>query len=438
MEFSKKKLLSLIKQKNLNEMAMDFDTPDRPHTDITNKLGSEETPFKKVPLPKTGNEPQNNFQELLASERYRQVVEKVRHLAGLNTPLRPMSQEAALRSPLMMSMMQAYENIIRIESAHKEQLAQLAIEIVIKEMGIEYDQFQWDVKIVGMGEINTDDFNQGEDLNEPQMPEVNIETEEQMMTDAEQLNLEKAKRRFINSIMQGSSKRGHYMYQLVPERIREITGSETLINDYGILMSINDTLYWQLADQTMQAMQGSVGGKEDVDGETEPPTITVRAINFPICVHEVIKGIMEVMAIQGQPEDQDMFREVQQSEDTLEKEMWDLRLGPAIWDRLRKQFPDRIITDEDKVKIQYLLLIEIFKLPAKKFLIFMKEVISGSDRGKNLVGQLVTSIEEMLRDQEYQETMDIFNNDLDQIDDDTDEGDLGDWLNGLGIDLPKN
>ena len=356
MEFSKKKLLSLFKQ-NLNEMPMDFDTPDRPHTDVTNKLGSEETPLKKIPLPKTGREPQTNFQELLASERYKQVVDRVRHLAGLNIPLRPMSQEDAMVSPLMRSMMQAFQNTVRIEAAHKEQLAQLAIEIVIKEMGISRDQFQWDVQIVGRGEIPTDDFNKGEDMNEPQMPEVNIDTEEEMMTNVEQLDLERAKRRFINNIIQGASKRGHYMYQLVPERIRQITGSDTLINDYGILMSINDTLYWQLADQTMGALQGSVGGSEDVDGETEPPTIKVRAVNFPICVHEVIKGIMEVMAIHGQPEDQDMFREVQQSEDTLEKEMWDLRLGPAIWDRLRAQFPEHIITEEDKLMIQNLLLI---------------------------------------------------------------------------------
>ena len=436
MEFSKKKLLSLFKQ-NLNEMPMDFDTPDRPHTDVTNKLGSEETPLKKIPLPKTGREPQTNFQELLASERYKQVVDRVRHLAGLNIPLRPMSQEDAMVSPLMRSMMQAFQNTVRIEAAHKEQLAQLAIEIVIKEMGISRDQFQWDVQIVGRGEIPTDDFNKGEDMNEPQMPEVNIDTEEEMMTNVEQLDLERAKRRFINNIIQGASKRGHYMYQLVPERIRQITGSDTLINDYGILMSINDTLYWQLADQTMGALQGSVGGSEDVDGETEPPTIKVRAVNFPICVHEVIKGIMEVMAIHGQPEDQDMFREVQQSEDTLEKEMWDLRLGPAIWDRLRAQFPEHIITEEDKLMIQNLLLIEIFKLPAKKFLTLMKEVISSSDRGRNFITQIVTSIEQRLRDEENEEVLGQFNNDLDELTDETDEGSLDDFLSQMGIHTKK-
>ena len=66
MKLSKKNLLYLI-QENLNEMPMDFDTQDRPHQDIQNKLASGDTPIKKVPLPKTGNEPNSNFQELLAS-----------------------------------------------------------------------------------------------------------------------------------------------------------------------------------------------------------------------------------------------------------------------------------------------------------------------------------------------------------------------------------
>ena len=63
MELSKKKLLSLIKE-NINEMAMDFDTQDRPNSDLQNKLQQGDTPLTKVPLPKTGEEPNKNFQEL--------------------------------------------------------------------------------------------------------------------------------------------------------------------------------------------------------------------------------------------------------------------------------------------------------------------------------------------------------------------------------------
>ena len=436
MRLSKKKLLSLL-QENINEMAMDFDTQDRPHGDITGKLASGETPLQKVPLPSTGEEPNKNFQELLASERYRQVVEKVRHLGGITDELKPMSINDAMRSPLTSAMGMAHNNIVRIENEHREELEQLAIELVTKEMSIPDGAFQFDVKIVGMGEIETDNFQREPEQQQPQIPQVNIEVEEDLMNDLEQLNLEKAKRRFINSMIQGASKRGHYMYQLVPERIRQITGSDTLINDYGILMSINDTLYWQMSDDTMKMMMnsGGVGGKEEVDRNTDPPTIKVRAVNFPMCVHEIIKGIMEVFAIQGQPEDEEMFQKVKESEDTLEKEMWDLRLGPAIWDRVRQQFPDEIIIEDHLVEYQNYLITEIFKLPAKKFLVFAKEVVSGSENGKRLMDELMNNLYRTWNNEELSEK---FDDEINDLSNQTSNTDLKDFLNNLGIEMSDN
>jgi hypothetical protein len=441
MKLSKKNLLYLI-QENLNEMPMDFDTQDRPHQDIQNKLASGDTPIKKVPLPKTGNEPNSNFQELLASERYRQVISKVRQYTGVEVP---MVGERGGIGQLSQMMMDAHNAIVQTEREHRGQLEQLAIELVMKEMGIPEGSVQFDAKIVGMGEVDMSDFNR-EEGNQENPEEVETEDQEEefnieqnLMQDLETLDLERAKRRLINSMVQGSSKKGHYMYQLVPQKIQQITGSQELINQYGVLMSINDTLYWQLSDNTMQMMMGgaagAAGGSEEVERDTEPPTIKARAINFPILVHELIKGMMELFSHQGEPEDKELFQQVMQHEDTLEKEMWDLRLGPAIWDRIRNQFPEDILTDENKVEIQNYLLVEIFKLPARRFLTLMKEVISGSESGKRLLQQIVNAINQTLNDQNYEETMAQFNDELETIESETEEDDLKDFLSNLGIDL---
>lgn len=433
MKLSKKKLLSLI-ESNMNEMAMDYDTPDRPHDDVTGKLASGETPLKKVPFPQTGREqgePSQNFQELLASERYRQVVEKVRQYTGQQTP---MNADRGI-GPLTQMMMSAHNRIVQSERAHRTQLEQLAIELVKKEMGIPDDAFEWDVKIVGMGEVDIDDFNREDQdqQQEPQQeaPEINVEVEQELMGDLEQLNLEKAKRRLMNAMIQGASKRGHYMFHLVPDRIQQITGSDTLLNDYGLLMSINDSLYWQLGDDMMQGMtnnSSAMGGAEEVDTESEVPKIKVRAINFPICVHECIKGVMEVFAVHGQPTDPDMNQAVSDSEDTLEKEMWDLRLGPAIWDRIRQQMPEDIVTDEDKVELQNYLLMAVFELPAKKFLVLCKEVISGSESGKRLLSELTDNIVRTMNDVEIDGT---FDEDLDNLTDETEDNDINDFLKNI-------
>lgn len=432
MKFTKKNLLSLL-QEDLKEAPMRFDTQDRPDPGLQQQLSRGDTTFKNVPLPSTREE-STNFQELLASERYRQVVNKVREYTGLETPM--VGQENIM--PLANTMMNAHNQIIRTENEHRPELERLAVELVMKEMGIPEGKLQFDVKIVGMGEIDTSDFQKGMG----EQPNIEpIEIEQDLMNDLEKLNLERAKRRLINSMVQGSSKKGHYMYHMVDEKIREITGSDDLINQYGVLMSINDTLYWQLSDDTMQMMMGGgggggVGGKEKVDRNTTPPTIYARAINFPILVHEIIKGVMELFAVQGQPEDQEIATRVSELEDTMEKEIWDLRLGPAIWDRIRSQFPEEIVVDENKRELQNFLLTKIFKLPARQFLVFMKEVISGSEQGKRLMQQMLDAINQMFSNIDYENAMNQFDDDLDQISDDTDDDELNDFLGSLGITRP--
>jgi len=438
MTFSKKKLLSLIKE-NLEEMAMDFDTQDRPDSGIQDKLKQGETPFKKVPLPKTGDEPNKNFQEVLGSERYKQLIATLRRYVTGAPTLNGMSGVMSLQGILM----NAHNTIVQTELSHREELERLAVEVVTKEMGIPEGSIEFDAKIVGMGEVNTDDFNRDEN-NEENPEEVDVDTnndidlgvEVNLYNELEGLNVEKAKRRLINSLIQGASNKGHYMYHLVPERIAQITGNPNLIDMYGIMMSINDLNYWQLSDETIKQMGDSGAGKEQVERpEDEDGTakIVARGINFPVLVHELIKGVLELFAIQGRPEDEDTYDEVESSEDTLEKEMWDLRLGPAIWDRLRNQFPEDIVIDENKKELQNYLLVEIFKLPAKKFLVFMREVLQGTDQGKRLMNELMDGINKMFNDQAYEDAVSVFRSDLEDVTDDTESGDINSFLNSLGI-----
>lgn len=433
MQINKKNLLSLI-ENNIKEMAMDFDTPDRPDQGLQDKLSQGDTPLKKVPLPSTGQEPNKNFQEILASERYRQVVSNLRRYLGDNAPVQR-GMEGVMQ--LQMTLMNAHNTIVQIESNHREELEQLAVELVMKEMGIPEGAVEFDAKIVGMGEIDMDDFGHDEE-NQENPEQVNIENEVEIFNELQNLDLERAKRRMINSIIQGASKKGHYMFHLVPERLEQITGNPNILNLYGTLMSINDLTYWQISDDLIKNLGGSAAGKESVERpEDEEGTakVVARGINFPVLVHELIKGTLELFAIQGRPEGDEGFEDVEQSEDTLEKEMWDLRLGPAIWDRIRSQFPEDILTDENKVELQNYLLVEIFKLPAKKFLVFMKEVLSGSDRGKRMMNELMDGINKMFNDQAYEDSVSMFRDDLEDTSNQTSDDDLKDFLGNLNISL---
>jgi hypothetical protein len=183
-------------------------------------------------------------------------------------------------------------------------------------------------------------------------------------------------------------------------------------------------------------MGNSGAGKEQVErpeDEDGVAKVVARGINFPVLVHELIKGVLELFAIQGRPEDEETYDEVESSEDTLEKEMWDLRLGPAIWDRLRNQFPEDILIDENKKELQNYLLVEIFKLPAKKFLVFMREVLQGTEKGKRLMNELMEGINRMFNDQAYEDAVSVFRNDLEDVTDESEPDDINSFLNSLGI-----
>lgn len=443
MQFSKKKLLSLI-QENLNEMPMDFDSQDRPDQGVQNDLAAGETPLKKIPFPQTGDEPNKNFQELLASERYKQVVAKMRQYTGTNATIRGTQG----MTPLMQQMMSAHNQILQFEQNHRRELEQLAVELVMKELGIPEGSVQYDARIIGMGEFNPEDFNHDQEEQggeEEGEQEMDFGNEIEIVNDLEKLDLEKAKRRFINTIIQGASKRGHYMYHYVEDRVRQIVGNDRIIGLYGIMMSVNDALYWQLPNDTMKSMgqAGNIAGREDVDRQTDPPTVKARAVNFPVLIHELIKGTLELVALHGRNRDEEGneedFSDVEESEDTLEKEMWDLRLGPAIWDRIRSKFPEDVLTDETKGIIQLIVFQHIFKKPAKEFLVFMKEVVSNSDNGKRLMETLVRAIEEDINNYDYEQTMSEFDDELTDITDQTNNDDLKDFISGIpGVSLSSD
>jgi hypothetical protein len=442
MEVTKKKLLSLL-DKNINEMAMQFDSPDRPNPEIQDKLQSGDTPLKKIPFPKTET-PNTNFQELLASNRYKQVVEKVRQYTGL----RGLVQDNVPK--LFHLMMSAHNQILNIESRFRPELEELAVRLVKEEMGIDDDMVDFDAKIVGMGEIDTTDFNRDEP-NETNPEEINIDDEEseieiELFNDLKDLDLWKAKRRMMNAIIQGSSKRGHYMFTLVDEEIRRITGSDQLTNLYGIMMSINDTSYWQFGESSIQNSSENVAGKtqmsrpdedgEGEDGEMENTKIIARGINFPVLLHELIKGVMEVSSVGGLPTDPEMLDRVSKSEDTLEKEIWDIRLGPAMWDIFRSQLPDEVIMGENK-KIQLFLFKQIFDLEPKQFLVLTREILNKSDNGREMLQLMVNGIKQMLNDEDYEFAMNQFEENLDSITQKTDDDELKNMLGDLGIDLDK-
>jgi flagellar motor switch/type III secretory pathway protein FliN len=281
MKISKKDLLYLVEQK-LNEMPMEFprslnvrrpnpnydpnreendDNPksievevpfnERPNVDIQNKLQRQDTPIKKVPLPSgQGNQ---NFQEMLASETYQEIIRRVKEATGIDA------------NNLLTIMMNAVHEVDSAEMEHKEELERLAAESVFNLYKIPQDSVNIFVKLIsisGRRGIPTDDFLHKQDNENPEAPEVgdenpqsmnvndidDMEVEQDYVSKLENFDLERAKRRLINAMTQGAAHSAYNLYKYVADRIRQIvpeTPSGTDIMDlYATMMSINDTNYW--------------------------------------------------------------------------------------------------------------------------------------------------------------------------------------------------
>ena len=428
----------MAKKNRIHEAPIDYgDRPERMSPDVEGKINRGETPLSKNPaFPDIqGGQVPQTFEQLIASKRFKDVVDKVKRYTGQEN----ISGQNALMQ-LQMAMMRGVQDLFAIQRNNKEYLENLAVDLVRKEMGVRPDQLQYDAKLVGMGEIDMEGFSKEGEEPEEEDIEQNFQQQEEdiedFITAFERFDIEKAKRRFINALIQGSSKKGHYMFELVRDELDRI--DPRLLNLYGVVMSINDLMYWVLPDQMMDMMmsQSGVGGKEEVDIETDPPTVKARGLFFPILVHELIKGTMEVLGTQGLPDDPKQAEMVMASTDTLSNEIWDLRLGPVLWEKFLTAYPERLF-EEDKKFIQSYLFARFSALSADEFFNLAKMILRGDAKATSILDKMVTEIVNHLNDvhsNDDDDSSDYDSEDDDDVDGPDDLSDLDDFLGSLGID----
>jgi len=421
----------------INEAPISYDGPERMSPDIQKSIEDKDTPFSDNPaldIDINDDGDVSTFEELIASKRFKDVVDKVKRYTGLTNIPQGMNG----LQQLMMMMAQAVQTVKSIENENKEYLENLSVDLVKKEMSLPENAFQFDVELTsGMGQVDTSKLpkKSQEPSEEDILEKFGVSEDEaeddidNFMKAFEKFDLEKAKRRFINSLIQGASKKGHYMSSLVEEELNRI--DPRLLNLYGVLMSINDLLYWIMPEQMMN-MMGETGqgveGTEEVDDKTDPPTIKVKGLFFPILIHELLKGVYEVLGTQGLPDDPKAAEMVMMSQDTLPYEMWDLRLGPVIWERFLASYPDELFEDDLK-EIQNYLFSRFSALSTEEFFQVAREIMGKTSAGKQIVKRMVSEIIEELKKYDYEDA--ISSNDEDEEDDD----DFRNFLGDLGIDL---
>jgi len=236
---------------------------------------------------------------------------------------------------------------------------------------------------------------------------------EELMGDMENFNLEREKRRFINSLIQGAAFKGGHMYNLVKNEINDI--NPQLMNLYAVTQSLMEHAYWIFPN--MEGMAGGGGGQmgqSEVDEETDPPTVKAKAVTFPLLVHELVKGVYEIFGSHGLPDDPRQQEMILNAEDTLPSEIWDSRLGPIFWEKFMAAYPMELF-DEDKKHIQHYLFMRFSALNAEEFMKVSKMILKGDPSGQQFIQGMVNDIVKDLKDKEYKDAMGYDDEDDDDL-----------------------
>jgi hypothetical protein len=408
-----KKERSLLNEtkRMLKEAPIDYEGPERMEPGIERQITQKQTPYKEHPALPEG---ERDFVELIASKRFKDSVDKVRRYLGNTTAIQ--GPNPLMR--LMGMVMGGLQQTAMIEMRNKEYLENLAVDLVKKELGIPEGSLQFDAKLVfgpmgaaeGMKtQAQTPDE---EDVEEAFKHKEDLED----FADAfEQFNLEKAKRRFLNSLIQGAAFKGGHMYVLVGQELNRL--DPRLLELYGVTQSLMEHLYWVYPD--MEGMAGSGGGQmgqSEIDDQTDPPTVKARAGTFPLLVHELVKGVYEIFGTHGLPDDPKQAEMVLGAEDTLPAEIWDSRLGPVFWEKFTKTYPLELF-DEDKRHIQHYLFMRFSKLEAKEFMKVAKLILQEDPKGTQFIERMVDEIVSDLKKRDYEDSMGgEDDDDLDDID----------------------
>lgn len=342
--------------------------------------------------PKNPIDPEKgNFEQQCAHKRFNDVIKKYQDATNTgNVPTQTFLK--MLSESLIMHVFHATQMSCEYEKPHRKALEDLAVDIVRTDFNIREGDVIFNVKLKGLGnvpfppEMKQDE----EEMMEP--PEI---TEANYMYDVDD---EVQKRRLINSLISGASKKGHYIFHLGKPELDAINNK--LIPLYQLIMSANDISYWMMGESFVQmAMESdddvSHAGYEKITfNEDGIPVITVEAVNFPTLLHEIIKAVVELIATLALPDDKAMTNYIYDMADYVKAEMWYLRLGPVFWERLM----DCIPVNHAAIKSQ--LLGKLFEAETDDFNDIMRSAIStdNQQKAKNFFDDWGNRIKENIRD----------------------------------------
>ncbi len=296
-----------------------------------------------------------------------------------------------------MEAMQLMDEIFRIQEGHEDELTKIGEEIIMNHYGRMLEDVKLDIKIVD--KFDEEKMQMAKKMQNEDEDEEEKEEKEEPKYPKFELPIEVSKdeidrRKIINNVMQGEAQNVHSMMYTEKEKIDEV--DPQLLDLYVRHLEINrkfdwderrpDLSQWMKQHPEMaNCMETDYEGKEGEEGEGGEegeiqPTIKVRVLDFPMLIHETVKGIYELMSHKVIPEDKAMAKALLAITDTLKDEEEDIKYGPFIAADIRNYIVDLLErTENEKTQmipnLREFIFSKMMDLSADKFVELIKNIL---------------------------------------------------------------
>ena len=343
----------------------------------------------------------------------------------------------------MWQMMMDNKSLIRGKEEEIEKFAESIIKSVYSGF---MDNVELDLKIVRDGnavkQFMDEEDKKKKERNEKEKKKKEDKKDNVRKSDNAQLRLEIDKRKLANAITQGEAKNTKLIIQMPEclEGLKRILGDRDGAQLHRQLLEMTDLadkMDWIIpvqakADMMERHPEGMAGAcsvdwedeNEDEDENEEKqdaaqnvldelqnkdadlnemseeleemmssgkPVIRARGVDFVMLIHEAVKGIYELIASRGIPEDEELASNVFLNTETFEDEAEDFRYGPPIAADLRDFINANKKTDLYP-NVREFVFGKMIEMPAEEFLPLMKGILKKTAEARTIIDRLVDEV----------------------------------------------
>ena len=349
---------------------------ERMHPTLEDELANRKHSLGKHPIFPEGDE--CTFEEKIMGERFNEVAKRYKRAFDVDT---------VNKDELISGMMPIVYETMGIESKHKKALEELAIRMVREEYDMSEDVVEIHAELTN--EINMVGTKKNP---KPMAVEMQFKNHNEMVN----ANEEVYKRRFLNAMTQGAAKKCNHMFHMVDEELTDI--DPRLPNKYAKMMAMADYMYYVIPKME-NGVNGGVVRVQFPTKNNPKAVIYAQAMVLPVLIHELVKGVMELLSAHGLPKNKRVGEYVINKADFLAAEPWDMRLGPGLWERFTNMI------EPDDFNLKHHIYTELAALPVREFNVKMREIMAGTKEGKKIVDEIVKEVKHGLQEDEFNEAM---------------------------------